>query len=229
MPSPAFNVINGGSHADIRLACQEFTILPVGANTFRKSLKIGANNYHTLSTVNKYGQYACNIGDEGGFAPNVQVNEDALDILMVAIVQSGHNDKVKHATEDAAFECYDKDSSKYDLDFKCKGDSGCDASKMLTADELTHVYRKWIAACPIVQSGHKGKVKNATGDAAFEFYDEGSNKHDLCFKNKGDSGYDASVRCSPQMNEQMFTKRGLQRTQSCSRGTRRTYKLQPTL
>merc|ERR1719456_870214 len=82
MPVPSLNVINGGSHAGNRLACQEFMILPVGAATYREALIIGAEVYHTLKGVIKarYGQDACNVGDEGGFAPSMQDNREALDV-----------------------------------------------------------------------------------------------------------------------------------------------------
>merc|ERR550514_378506 len=147
MPVPSFNVINGGSHAGNRLACQEFMILPLGASCFKEALIIGAEVYHTLKTCikKKYGQDACNVGDEGGFAPSVQANEEALEVLMEAITKSGHKDKVKIATDVAASEFYDKETKKYDLDFKNKGGDGYDATKMLTADELTEVYKGWIA------------------------------------------------------------------------------------
>merc|ERR1719420_1276044 len=84
MPVPSFNVINGGSHAGNRLACQEFMILPVGASSFQEAMTIGVEVYHTLKSVikKKYGQDACNVGDEGGFAPSVQDNNEALDVLM---------------------------------------------------------------------------------------------------------------------------------------------------
>merc|ERR1719473_107231 len=99
MPVPSFNVINGGSHAGNRLACQEFMILPVGASSFKEAMQIGAEVYHNLKAVTKkkYGQDACNVGDEGGFAPSVQANEEALDVLMEAITLSGHKDKIKLA------------------------------------------------------------------------------------------------------------------------------------
>merc|ERR1711937_937688 len=108
MPVPSFNVINGGSHAGNRLACQEFMILPVGASSFREALVMGAEIYHTLKSVikKKYGQDACNVGDEGGFAPSVQDNDEALDVLMDAIEKSGHAAKVKIATDVAASEFY---------------------------------------------------------------------------------------------------------------------------
>merc|ERR1719163_1655357 len=118
MPVPSFNVINGGSHAGNRLACQEFMIMPVGASSFKQAMEIGAEVYHTLKGVikKKYGQDACNVGDEGGFAPSVQDNNEALDVLMEALEKSGHKDKVKIGTDVAASEFY-KDG-KYDLDFK---------------------------------------------------------------------------------------------------------------
>merc|ERR1711972_611595 len=84
MPVPSFNVINGGSHAGNRLACQEFMILPTGCTTFKDAMIIGAEVYHNLKSCikKKYGQDACNVGDEGGFAPSVQENDEALDVLM---------------------------------------------------------------------------------------------------------------------------------------------------
>ncbi|KAG0037356.1 phosphopyruvate hydratase, partial [Linnemannia elongata] len=83
MPVPAFNVINGGSHAGNKLAMQEFMILPTGATNFAEAMKIGSEVYHTLKSVikKKYGQDATNVGDEGGFAPNIQDNAEGLDLL----------------------------------------------------------------------------------------------------------------------------------------------------
>merc|ERR550514_1988516 len=118
MPVPSLNVINGGSHAGNRLACQEFMILPTGASSFKEAMIIGAEVYHTLKKViqKKYGQDAVNVGDEGGFAPSVQDNSEALDVLMDALEKSGHAGKIKIATDVAASEFYD--DGKYDLDFK---------------------------------------------------------------------------------------------------------------
>merc|ERR1712087_172379 len=118
LPVPSFNVINGGSHAGNRLACQEFMILPVGASSFKQAMEIGAEVYHTLKSVikKKYGQDACNVGDEGGFAPSVQDNDEALDVLMDAIEKSGHKNKTKIGTDVAASEFYKEGT--YDLDFK---------------------------------------------------------------------------------------------------------------
>jgi len=149
LPVPAFNVINGGSHAGNRLACQEFMILPVGASSFRDAMNIGAEVYHTLKGVikKKYGQDACNVGDEGGFAPSVQDNNEALEVLMTAIKQSGHESKVKIATDVAASEFYNAETKKYDLDFK-NPSSGDDMKK--SADEMIAYYKDWIAKYPFV-------------------------------------------------------------------------------
>merc|ERR1712190_618135 len=147
MPVPSFNVINGGSHAGNRLACQEFMILPVGASSFMEAMCIGAEVYHELKGCikKKYGQDACNVGDEGGFAPSVQDNDEALDVLMDAIQKSGHEGKVKIGTDVAASEFY-KDG-KYDLDFK-NPDSAPEMKK--TAAEMIDYYKSWLSKYPFV-------------------------------------------------------------------------------
>merc|ERR1719343_1665302 len=149
MPVPSFNVINGGSHAGNRLACQEFMILPTGASSFMEAMCIGAEVYHTLKGCikKKYGQDACNVGDEGGFAPNVQDNDEALDVLMEAIKKSGHEAKVKIGTDVAASEFYNAETKLYDLDFKNK-DSPPEMKK--TAAELIEVYKNWTTKYPFV-------------------------------------------------------------------------------
>jgi len=149
LPVPSFNVINGGSHAGNRLACQEFMILPVGAGSFKEAMVIGAEVYHNLKTVikKKYGQDACNVGDEGGFAPNVQENNEALDVLMEAIEKSGHTAKVKIGTDVAASEFYKAEEKVYDLDFK-NPDSGADMKK--TAAQLCEYYKAWLDKYPFV-------------------------------------------------------------------------------
>jgi len=149
MPVPSFNVINGGSHAGNRLACQEFMILPVGASSFKEAMIIGAEVYHNLKSVikKKYGQDACNVGDEGGFAPSVQDNNEALDVLMEAIEKSGHAGKVKIGTDVAASEFYGAETKKYDLDFK--NPESPDSMKK-TAEEMIAYYKDWIGKYPFV-------------------------------------------------------------------------------
>jgi len=149
MPVPCFNVINGGSHAGNRLAVQEFMILPTGASSFKEAMRMGAEVYHCLKGVikKKYGQDACNVGDEGGFAPSVQDNNEALDVLMDALKLSGHEGKIKIATDVAASEFYNADNKLYDLDFK--NPNSPDEMKK-TAAQLIDIYKGWIAKYPLV-------------------------------------------------------------------------------
>merc|ERR1712125_48520 len=149
MPVPCLNVINGGSHAGNRLACQEFMIVPTGASSFKEAMCIGAEIYHTLKGVikKKYGQDACNVGDEGGFAPSVQDNTEALDVLMEAIKKSGHEGKVKIGTDVAASEFYIPETKKYDLDFKNKN-SAPEMKK--SGEELVDYYMNWFKNYPFV-------------------------------------------------------------------------------
>merc|ERR1719428_631093 len=124
-------------------------ILPVGASSFREALRIGAEVYHTLKSVikKKYGQDACNVGDEGGFAPSVQDNNEALDVLMDALQQSGHAAKVKIGTDVAASEFYVADTKKYDLDFK-NPNSAPEMKK--TGEEMIAYYKEWLNKYPFV-------------------------------------------------------------------------------
>ncbi|RIB16317.1 Enolase, C-terminal TIM barrel domain-containing protein [Gigaspora rosea] len=133
LPVPAFNVINGGSHAGNKLAMQEFMILPTGACSFTEAMKIGSEVYHSLKSVikSKYGQDATNVGDEGGFAPNIQDNKEGLELLKETVKKAGYTDKVKIAMDVAASEFY-KDCS-CDLDFK---NPNSDKSKWLSGEKL---------------------------------------------------------------------------------------------
>merc|ERR1719155_112772 len=119
-------------------------ILPTGCSTFKEALICGAEVYHTLKGVikKKYGQDACNVGDEGGFAPSVQDNNEALDVLMEAINKSGHKAKVKIGTDVAASEFYLADTKKYDLDFK--NPNGSPDSMKKTAAEMVDYYKVWL-------------------------------------------------------------------------------------
>jgi len=124
-------------------------ILPVGASSFKEAMLMGAEVYHTLKGVikKKYGQDACNVGDEGGFAPSVQDNNEALDVLMDALKKSGHEGKVKIGTDVAASEFYNSDTKLYDLDFK-NADSPADMKK--TAAELVDYYKVWLDKYPLI-------------------------------------------------------------------------------
>ncbi|XP_071945675.1 alpha-enolase-like [Antedon mediterranea] len=147
LPVPAFNVINGGSHAGNKLAMQEFMILPTGAASFKEAMRIGCEVYQTLKKVIKerYGQDATNVGDEGGFAPNIQDNKEGLELLKVAIAKAGYTDKIEIGMDVAASEFYH--DGKYDLDFKNK-DS--DPSKWLNGSQLADLYSEFIAEYPVV-------------------------------------------------------------------------------
>ncbi|KAF3860327.1 hypothetical protein F7725_000582 [Dissostichus mawsoni] len=142
----AFNVINGGSHAGNKLAMQEFMILPVGASTFKEAMRIGAEVYHNLKNVikEKYGQDATNVGDEGGFAPNILENKEALELLKNAIAKAGYTDKIVIGMDVAASEFYK--GGKYDLDFK----SPDDPSRYITPDQLADLYRSFVKDYPVV-------------------------------------------------------------------------------
>jgi len=147
LPVPAFNVINGGSHAGNKLAMQEFMILPTGATSFQDAMKMGSETYHHLRNVikGKYGQDACNVGDEGGFAPNIQSNLEGLELLKEAIEKAGYTGKVQIGMDVAASEFCK--SEMYDLDFK---NPHSDPATYLTADQLTEMFQEFISNYPVV-------------------------------------------------------------------------------
>ncbi|ROL01450.1 Beta-enolase [Anabarilius grahami] len=145
LPVPAFNVINGGSHAGNKLAMQEFMILPVGAKNFHEAMRIGAEVYHNLKNVikAKYGKDATNVGDEGGFAPNILENNEALELLKSAIEKAGYPDKIIIGMDVAASEFFK--SGKYDLDFK----SPDDPKRHITGEQLGDLYKSFIKNYPV--------------------------------------------------------------------------------
>nr|AAM48478.1 SD23356p [Drosophila melanogaster]AAT47775.1 AT25373p [Drosophila melanogaster] len=147
LPVPAFNVINGGSHAGNKLAMQEFMILPTGATSFTEAMKMGSEVYHHLKNVikAKFGLDATAVGDEGGFAPNIQSNKEALNLISDAIAKAGYTGKIEIGMDVAASEFY-KDG-QYDLDFK---NEKSDRSQWLPADKLANLYQEFIKDFPIV-------------------------------------------------------------------------------
>ncbi|KAL6123339.1 hypothetical protein ACLB2K_075861 [Fragaria x ananassa] len=149
LPVPAFNVINGGSHAGNKLAMQEFMILPVGASSFKEAMKMGVEVYHHLKAVikKKYGQDATNVGDEGGFAPNIQENKEGLELLKTAIAKAGYTGKVVIGMDVAASEFYDDKDKTYDLNFKEEKNDG---SQRISGDSLKNVYKSFVTEYPIV-------------------------------------------------------------------------------
>jgi enolase len=115
LPLPMMNIVNGGSHADSNVDLQEFMIMPIGAETFREALRMGAECFHSLKAVLKGRGYATSVGDEGGFAPNLKSNEEALDLIMEAVEKAGFKpkDEIMIALDPAASEFYDKEKKKY--------------------------------------------------------------------------------------------------------------------
>eukprot|EP00877_Chromochloris_zofingiensis_P000801 jgi/Chrzof1/10721/Cz05g10010.t1_ENO[v5.2] len=148
LPVPAFNVINGGEHAGNGLAMQEFMVLPIGAPTFKEALRYGAEVYHNLKALikEKYGQDACNVGDEGGFAPNIVDNEEGLRLLTSAIERAGYTGKVKIGMDVAASEFFTEDKM-YDLNFKSKDNDG---SAKKTGAEMLEMYKSFVHEYGIV-------------------------------------------------------------------------------
>lgn len=147
LPVPAFNVINGGSHAGNKLAMQEFMILPIGAKSFTEAMKMGTEIYHHLKKVikDKFGLDATAVGDEGGFAPNIQNNKEGLSLIWDAICKADYGDEVEIGMDVAASEFF-KDGL-YDLDFK---NPNSDKSQWLKPEKLLDLYQEFIREFPIV-------------------------------------------------------------------------------
>jgi len=147
LPVPAFNVINGGSHAGNKLAMQEFMLLPAGAKDFKQAMRMGTEVYHNLKKLieEKYGQDATNVGDEGGFAPNIENADAALNILVAAIEKAGYSKEIKIGMDCAASEFYDEKEKKYNLNKKQEGNP-----QWLTTEQLVAYYVDLVKRYPII-------------------------------------------------------------------------------
>merc|ERR1711931_376256 len=147
LPCPAFNVINGGSHAGNKLAMQEFMILPTGASSFTDAMRMGSEVYHHLKAVIKgrYGLDATAVGDEGGLAPNILNNKDALTLITEAIEKAGYTGKIEIGMDVAASEFYKGDNT-YDLDFKTANNDG---SQKIEGQKLCDLYMSYCKEFPI--------------------------------------------------------------------------------
>ena len=143
LPVPMMNILNGGEHADNSVDVQEFMILPVGAKSFREGLRMGAEVFHSLKKVLSERGLACGVGDEGGFAPNLGSNREALELIVEAISKAGYEPgkDVMLGLDVAATEMYDKETKLYDL--KHEG-------KKLTAEQMVDLYEEWVNNFPIV-------------------------------------------------------------------------------
>jgi len=169
LPVPSFNVINGGSHAGNKLAMQEFMIFPNGASSFSEAMRMGAETYQNLKSVikKKYGQDATNVGDEGGFAPNIQSNKEALELVMSAIKAAGYEGKINIAMDTAASEFWNADLGKYDLDFKSPAGEVSDTERYKSPSELGDVYRSFVNDYPIVSIEDPFDQDDWSGYSAF--------------------------------------------------------------
>lgn len=144
LPVPMMNVINGGAHADNSVDLQEFMIVPVGAKRFSEGLRMGTETFHNLKAVLKKRGYSTAVGDEGGFAPNLKSNEEALEVLMEAIGKAGYNagDQIAIALDPASSEFYDKDKKKYVFKKSDKSEK--------TPEQMVDFWSKWAGQYPII-------------------------------------------------------------------------------
>lgn len=143
LPVPMMNILNGGSHADNSIDFQEFMIMPIGADHFRDALRMGTEVFHHLKKVLQKAGYSTNVGDEGGFAPNIKSNEEAIEIVLKAIEMAGFKagEDIVIALDAAASEFYDEEQKLYVF----KKSSG----EKKTSEEMVAYWESWIAKYPI--------------------------------------------------------------------------------
>jgi len=144
LPIPMMNILNGGSHADNSIDFQEFMIMPVGASSFSEAIRMGSEVFHNLKAVLKKGKYSTNVGDEGGFAPNLRSNEEALKVIMKAIEAAGYKPgkDVYIALDPASSEYFIPEENVYYLK-KSTGDK-------LTPAEMVSFFKDWVKRYPII-------------------------------------------------------------------------------
>ena len=144
LPVPMMNILNGGAHADNKIDFQEFMVMPVGATSFSEGLRWGVEIFHALKTVLKKKGFSTNVGDEGGFAPNIQSNEEAIDTVMTAITAAGYKPgtQIAIAMDAANSELWDAKEKKY-VFHKSDG-------KKLDSEGLVKFWENWVKNYPIV-------------------------------------------------------------------------------
>lgn len=143
LPIPMMNILNGGAHADNKIDFQEFMIMPIGASSFSEALRWGVEIFHSLKGVLKKKGYSTNVGDEGGFAPNIQSNEEAIETVLDAIEKAGYKtSQVSLAMDAANSELWDAKAKKY-VFHKSDG-------KKLSSEQLVAFWEKWVKQYPIV-------------------------------------------------------------------------------
>ncbi len=144
LPIPMMNILNGGAHADNKIDFQEFMVMPVGASSFSEGLRWGVDIFHTLKSVLKKKGFSTNVGDEGGFAPNIQSNEEAIETVLEAISAAGYKtgSQVAIAIDSANSELWDSKKKKY-VFHKSSG-------KELSSDQLVKFWEGWVKKYPII-------------------------------------------------------------------------------
>ncbi len=144
LPVPMMNIINGGSHADNNVDFQEFMVMPAGAESLSQAVRMGAEIFHNLKKVLTERGYNTAVGDEGGFAPNLKSNEEAIEVILKAIENAGYKagDDILLALDPAASEFYNESEGVYELKWS-------DGSK-LSPDEMADYWKKWVEKYPII-------------------------------------------------------------------------------
>jgi enolase len=144
LPIPMMNILNGGAHADNKIDFQEFMVMPVGAKTFSQGLQWGVEIFHALKTVLKKKGYSTNVGDEGGFAPNIQSNEEAIETVLEAIQAAGYKtgSQIGIAMDAANSELWNAKEKKY-IFHKSDG-------KKMTSEQLVKYWESWVKQYPII-------------------------------------------------------------------------------
>jgi len=142
LPVPMMNILNGGSHADNKIDIQEFMVMPFGAATFSEALRMGTEIFHHLKSALKAKGMSTNVGDEGGFAPNLGSNEEAIEVVLEAIEMAGYKpgEDVYIALDAASSEFYNKESKMYE--FESTGDK-------MTSSEMVSFWKTWVDKYPI--------------------------------------------------------------------------------
>ncbi len=143
LPIPMMNILNGGAHADNKIDFQEFMVMPIGASSFSEGLRWGVEIFHALKTVLKKKGFSTNVGDEGGFAPNIQSNEEAIEIVLTAIQAAGYKtgSQIMIAMDAANSELWDAKKKKY-VFHKSNG-------KEMSSEQLVKYWEKWAKQYPI--------------------------------------------------------------------------------
>src|SRR5450755_2222256 len=144
LPIPMMNILNGGAHADNKIDFQEFMVMPIGASSFSEGLRWGVDIFHTLKSVLKKKGFSTNVGDEGGFAPNIQSNEEAIETVLEAISAAGYKtgSQIAIAMDAANSELWDSKKKKYVFHKSSK--------KELSSDELVKFWAGWVKKYPII-------------------------------------------------------------------------------